>query len=225
MTAALREKISLGSRILAKLGLVDYLGHVSARVPGTERVLIRARGAEQGNQPHMTPADVALVDLEARHVDGPHAPDETRMHTEIYKARPDVAAVLHTHQEIVTVFGDLERPVLAVGGVGANLPFEPFPVYPSARKIATAEQGADLARVLGNAPFVHLRNHGLTLVGESVEEVVLHAIWLEHHAKMTMWASLIGKPRGMSRDEAMLKAKERFADDARWRYYASLVGG
>lgn len=225
MTAALREKVSLGSRILAKLGLVDYLGHVSVRVPGTGHVLIRARGAEQGNQLHMTPADVALVDLEAQHVDGPRAPDETRMHTEIYKARPDVSAVLHTHQEIVSIFGDLERPILPVAGVAANLALEPFPTYPSARKITTAEQGADVARVLGDAPFVHLRNHGLTLVGESVEEVVLHAIWLEHHAKMTMWASVIGTPRGMSREEASLKAKERFGDDARWKYYVSLLDG
>ncbi|HXF35467.1 MAG TPA: hypothetical protein VN603_12925, partial [Candidatus Acidoferrales bacterium] len=62
----LRERVALGCRVLAKLELVDYLGHVSARVPGTDFVFIRARGAEQGNQLHMTAEQVTLVDLEAR---------------------------------------------------------------------------------------------------------------------------------------------------------------
>ena len=67
---ALREKIALGCRILAKLELVDYLGHVSARVPGTDQVLIRARGAEQGNQLHMTYKQVSLVDPTAGSISG-----------------------------------------------------------------------------------------------------------------------------------------------------------
>jgi len=221
----LRETIALGCRILAKLELVDYLGHVSARVPESDTVLIRARGVEQGNQLHMTADDVSLVDLEANHLAGRYrVPDETKLHTEIYKARPDVTAVVHTHQPLATVFGDLERPILPMQGVMAQvLAHGPIPVYQSARKVTTNEQGAELAKVLGDKPIVHLRNHGIAIAGTSVEEVVISCIWLEHQAKLTWWASMIGTPRGMSDGDLAAQAADAFGFAARWKYYASLL--
>lgn len=220
----LRERVALGCRVLAKLELVDYLGHVSARIPGTDYVFIRARGAEQGNQLHMTAEQVSLVDLEARKVEGQFPPpDETKLHTEIYKARPDVQAVVHTHQPIVTIFGDLEKSILPMQGVMAQVCEHEIPIYPSARKVTTTEQGAELARVLGEKPIVHLRNHGIAIAGESVEQVCIYAIWLEHQAKLTMWASMIGKPRGMSREDLLAQSADGFGWDGRWRYYTSLL--
>jgi ribulose-5-phosphate 4-epimerase/fuculose-1-phosphate aldolase len=220
----LREKIALGCRVLAKLELVDYLGHVSARVPDTPYVLIRARGAEQGNQLHMTPEQVTLVDLEASHVEGAYrAPDETRLHTELYKARPDVTAVVHTHQPIATIFGDLEKPILPMQGVMASVVRDEIPIYRSARKVTTPEQGAALAQALGDKRIVHLQNHGVAIVGTSVEQVVIDAIWLEHQARLTLWASMIGTPRGMRRDELELQASDAFGIEGRWRYYTSLL--
>jgi L-ribulose-5-phosphate 4-epimerase len=222
---ALREKIALGCRILAKLELVDYLGHVSARVPGTDTVLIRARGAEQGNQLHMTADGVSLVDLETNHLAGKfRVPDETKLHTEIYKARPDVTAVVHTHQPLATIFGDLEKPILPMQGVMAQvLAHGDIPIYQSARKVTTTEQGAELAAVLGDKPIVHLRNHGIAIAGTSVEEVVISCIWLEHQAKLTWWASMIGTPRGMNAGDLASQAADAFGFDARWKYYASLL--
>jgi len=222
---ALREKIALGCRILAKLELVDYLGHVSARVPGTELVLIRARGAEQGNQLHMTYEQVSLVDIEAVQLGGAfRVPDETKLHTEIYRVRPDVQAVVHTHQPLATIFGDLERPILPMQGVMAQVVKQgAIPIYRSARKVTTTAQGADLAQVLGDKQIVHLQNHGITIVGESVEEVVVNAIWLEHQAKLTWWAAMIGTPRGMSNDDLQAQAADGFGMEGRWRYYASLL--
>lgn len=222
---ALREKIALGCRILAKLELVDYLGHVSARVPGRDLFLIRARGAEQGNQLHMTYRHVSLVDIDGVKIDGEFpVPDETKLHTEIYRARPDVQAVVHTHQPLATIFGDLEKPILPMQGVMAQvLKQGAIPIYHSARKVTTNEQGADVARVLGDKQIVHLQNHGVTIAGQSVEEVVIGAIWLEHQAKLTWWASMIGTPRGMSAGDLARQAADGFGMDARWRYYASLL--
>ena len=222
---ALREKIALGCRILAKLELVDYLGHVSARVPGTDRALIRARGAEQGNQLHMTYKQVSLVDIDAVKSDGEFpVPDETKLHTEIYRVRPDVQAVVHTHQPLATIFGDLEKPILPMQGVMAQAVKQgTIPIYHSARKITTSAQGAEVARVLGDKQIVHLQNHGVTIAGASVEEVVINAIWLEHQAKLTWWASMIGAPRGMSGDDLAMQASDGFGMEARWRYYASLL--
>jgi L-ribulose-5-phosphate 4-epimerase len=222
--AELRAKVALGCRVLAKLELVDYLGHVSVRVPGGDYALIRARGAEQGNQLHMTPDQVTMVDLETNHVDGAYrAPDETRLHTEIYKARPDVTAVVHTHQPLATIFGDLERPILPMQGVMASVVRDEIPIYRSARKVTTPEQGAALARALGERRIVHLQNHGIAIAGTSVEQVVIDAIWLEHQAKLTLWASMIGEPRGMRRDELEAQAGDAFGIEGRWRYYTSLL--
>jgi ribulose-5-phosphate 4-epimerase/fuculose-1-phosphate aldolase len=224
---ALRETIALGCRILAKLELVDYLGHVSARLPDSERVLIRARGAEQGNQLHMTADDVSMVDLEATQIAGRYpVPDETKLHTEIYKARPDVTAVVHTHQPLATIFGDLERPILPMQGVMAHvLAHGEIPIYHSARKVTTSAQGAELAAVLGDKPIVHLQNHGIAIAGTSVEEVVISAIWLEHQAKLTWQAAMIGTPRGMSDADLAAQGADAFGFGARWRYYASLLDG
>jgi ribulose-5-phosphate 4-epimerase/fuculose-1-phosphate aldolase len=224
-TVALREKVALGCRILAKLELVDYLGHVSARIPGEPLAFIRARGAEQGNQLHMTAEQVTLVDLEAVSVAGRYPPpDETKLHTEIYKARPDVMAIVHTHQPVSTVFGDVEKPILPMRGIEATVVEQgEIPIYRSARKITTTQQGAELARVLGDKHVVHLQNHGIAIVGTSVEEVVIDAIWLEHEAKMTMSALAIGAPRGMARAELLVQKAEAFGLENRWRYYASLL--
>ena len=222
---ALREKIALGSRILAKFELVDQLGHVSARIPGTELFLIRARGAEQGSQLKMTYDQVSLVDIDAKHIGGEYrVPDETILHTEIYRVRPDVQAVVHTHQPIATIFGDLEKPILPMQGVmAAVVDGGEIPIYHSARKVTTTEQGADVAKVLGDKRIVHLQNHGITIAGTSVEEVVVHCIWLEQQAKLTWWASMIGTPRGMSKDDLAMQASDAFGMDARWKYFASLL--
>ena len=63
----------------------------------------------------------------------------------------------------------------------------------------------------------------MTIVGQTVEEVVIYAIWLEHQAKLTWWASQIGEPRGMRADELALQGSEAFGMGARWKYYASLL--
>ena len=221
---ALREKVALGCRILAKLELVDYLGHVSARVPGTDKVLIRARGAEQGNQLHMTAEYVSLVDIDAKVIAGHTVPDETKLHTEIYRVRPDVDAVVHTHQPLATIFGDLEKPILPMQGVMAAVVQQgEIPIYHSARKVTTTEQGAEVAKILGDKNIVHLQNHGITIAGKTVEEVVINCIWLEHQAKLTFMASQIGTPKGMSRADLDMQAADAFSMGPRWTYYASLL--
>jgi len=221
---ALREKVALGCRILAKLELVDYLGHVSARVPGTDKVLIRARGAEQGNQLHMTYDFVSLVDIDANVIAGHQVPDETKLHTEIYRVRPDVQAVVHTHQPLATIFGDLEKPILPMQGVMAAVVQQgDIPIYHSARKVTTSQQGAEVAKILGDKQIVHLQNHGITVAGQSVEEVVINCIWLEHQAKLTFMASQIGTPKGMSKADLDMQAADAFAMGPRWKYYASLL--
>lgn len=222
----LKENIALGCRILAKLELSDYLGHVSARIPGTDLVLIKARGLDMGNLLDMTPDKVVTVDLEGRKVEGEglNPPDEVVLHTEIFKARPDVMSVVHTHQKISTVLGDLGIRILPMQGIMAAIAAREIPVFESSLKIVTHEQGAGVAQALKDHSAIHLRNHGVCTVGDSIEQAVVFAIWLEEQAKLTWYASMAGTPRGMSQEEVELQIKDALGPMAsRWRYYCSLL--
>lgn len=220
----LKEKIALGCRILAKLELADYLGHVSARIPDTEYVLIKARGLDTGSLLNMTPERVVVVDLEGNRIQGDNnPPDEVVLHTEVFKARPDVMSVVHTHQAISTIFGDLGKKTLPMQGIMAAVCHKEMPVYESSLKIVNHEQGADVAKTLGSNDICHLRNHGILSVGDSIEKAVIYAIWLEHQAKLTMYASMMGTPRGMSQEELELQLKEPGPTGSRWNYYCSLL--
>src|SRR5205807_6759707 len=106
--------------------------------------------------------------------------------------------------------GDLERPILPMQAVMATAVPEEIPIYRSARKIMTAEQGAEVAQALGQRSIVHLQNHGVAIAGGSVEEVVIKAIWLENQARLTLLASMIGTPRGMRPEDVEFQAKEAF---------------
>ena len=220
----LKEKIATGCRILAKLGLADYLGHVSARVPETDYVLIKARGTDLGNLLEMTPERVVMVDLEANHVEGKYrAPAETKLHTEVFKARPDVMGLAHTHQHLSTAFGAAGKPILPMLGIMSAVCAKPMPVYQSSLKIVNTEQGAAVARVLGDAIGCHLKNHGVLMTGKSVEEAVINAIWLEMQAKMTLLATMIGTPSPQSPDEVQLNMEQADPIAGRWKYYVSLL--
>jgi L-ribulose-5-phosphate 4-epimerase len=220
----LKERIATGCRILAKLGLADYLGHVSARVPETDYVLIKARGTDLGNLLEMTPERVIMVDLEANHVEGKYrAPAETRLHTEVFKARPDVMGLAHTHQHLSTAFGAAGKPILPMLGIMSAVCARPLPVYQSSLKIVSTEQGAAVAQVLGEAIGCHLKNHGVLMTGKSVEEAVVNAIWLEMQAKMTLLATMIGTPSPQSPEEVQLNMEQADPIAGRWRYYVSLL--
>ena len=220
----LKEKVATGCRILAKLGLADYLGHVCARVPGTKYVLIKARGTDLGNLLEMTPERVIMVDLEANHVEGTYrAPAEAKLHTEVFKARPDVMGLVHTHQHLSTAFGAAGKPILPMLGIMSVVCAKPLPIYQSSLKIVTTEQGAAVARVLGDAIGCHLKNHGVLMTGKSVEEAVINAIWLEMQAKMTLLATTIGTPSPQTPEEVQLNIEQANPIAGRWKYYVSLL--
>ncbi len=220
----LKQKVATGCRILAKLGLADYLGHVSARVPGTGYVLIKGRGTDLGNLLEMTPERVIMVDLEANLVEGAYrAPSETRLHTEVFRARPDVMGLVHTHQHLATSFGTAGKPILPMLGVMSAPCAEPLPVYYSSRKVVSEGQAADVAATLGKAVGCHLKNHGVLMTGRSVEEAVIYAIWLEMQAKMTLLGHMLGNASPQSPEEVRLNIEEANPMAGRWNYYVSLL--
>lgn len=187
--------IALACRILAHQGLAeDVLGHVSVRI-GTDRLLVRCRGPQERGLLFTTERDVHDVALD--HADNPvdlpdgyQAPNELPIHTEVLRARPDVAAVVHVHPPAV-VAADLAgvalRPIVGAYNIPAlRMAHEGIPVYPRGGLIRRPDLGARMAETLGDKEVCLLRAHGIVTVGESVEQAVVRALNVDALARLTM---------------------------------------
>ncbi len=217
----LRARIATACRVLAMEGHVDITqGHVSARHPGTDFYWIKASGL---GLDEVTPDDVVLVDLDGNKVWGQGRPhNELPIHAEIYRARPDVMAVVHTHPPYATAFAASDIPLRPVSHEGAlfwpDLPRFTF----TTDLVLTREQGEALAKTLGTARAVLLRNHGIVTVGSSVEEAALLAIQLERAAKLQILAACLGPYAWTPDSELPQKAAHLFSPaqvERNWGYY------
>ena len=114
----LRELVAQSCRMLGKLNLTkEPSGHVSARVPGEDRVLIKARGPEESGLRFVTARDIITVDFNGKKVagdDGLDVPQEVFIHTWLYKSRPDVQCVVHVHPLTVVLFTICDKPIAAL---------------------------------------------------------------------------------------------------------------
>ena len=198
---ALREQVALANRLLHHYALGAYQGHVSARMPDSDLVLIRARPAVSLDR--VQPADLMLIDLDGNVVeasaDYPERVVSWALHTEIYKSRPEVRAVTHTHQKWCTVFGIAGRDVLPVlHPPTASVAAEPWPVYAAAGgAVSEPAHGRRVAETLGGNVACHLRNHGMVFVGTTVSKAVLAAADAEEQAEVTWKALLLRTPEAI----------------------------
>jgi L-ribulose-5-phosphate 4-epimerase len=223
----LRQQLADASRVLFRLHLVDYMGHCSARIPGTEHVLIKPRHSLRVRaQDRIQPQDMALIDLDGNHLDGPHPPPGERfIHTRIYRARPDIQAVVHTHQPMATVMGIGNAPILPVLHVGGELVETPVPVWPCAKLVTNDALGDDLARALGEHAVVLLQGHGVASAAATVAEAALQAIHLEQLAEANWRVLAMGRqPRVIPHAELEQRASTGVGWEIRWAYYRELAG-
>jgi len=218
---ALKVKVAQAVRMLAAEGLVGSSGHVSARVPGTDRVLINSRDA---SREVVEPVDIVTVDLNGKKIAGKdREPDEVFIHVSIYRARPDVMSVIHTHSVYATAFTVAQKEILPVSVHGAIFA-DGVPEYKRAGKVMTSQEGDDLARVLGPHRGALMRMHGAVIVGAYVEEAFCAAIQLEENAKMQITASALGPVSRMTAEEVAEAIRESWIPSSikkRWEYYAA----
>jgi ribulose-5-phosphate 4-epimerase/fuculose-1-phosphate aldolase len=198
---ALIEDLVAANRILYQQGVVDGFGHVSARHDKRPEHFLLARSMAPGL---VTAADLVEHDRDGEAVD-PAAPTlyvERYIHSEIFKARPDVQAVVHSHSPAVIPFGVTKaqlRPIfhlpsfLALGPGGVPV-FEIRDTGGPATDmlIRSPALGAALARSLDVAPVALMRGHGDVVVGRSVREVVFRAIYTEVNARLQSEALRLG---------------------------------
>jgi L-fuculose-phosphate aldolase len=176
-----------------------HLGHASVRDgPGGDRFWVKRTGLGLAE---VEVDDLVLLDFEGRRIagDGP-IHQEMPLHAEIYRQRPDVGAIVHTHPPYAAALSATEAPFRVVSQ--DSLPFASgLARFDSARLIATDELGRAVAAALGERSIVLLRNHGITVVGGSVPEVVYLAVAFERSVRAQAIANSLGTIREIPSDE------------------------
>ncbi len=193
-----RREVALGNRILANEGVLDAFGHVSIRNPENPNryFLSRSRSPEL-----VEPDDVLEYDLDSNPIKATNERlyAERVIHGEIFKARPDVMAITHHHAPAMMPFcitGTELLPVMHLGAiVGHKVPmWDQHDEFGDTNLLLVkAEEGASLARALGNAPLVLMKNHGATVVGANVQELVFRAIYSCRNAEYQFLSNMLGK--------------------------------
>lgn len=182
--------LAFASRMLSDGGHDDFnQGQVSARVPGSDRFLIKS--ALTGFN-EATAADMVLGEVD--HERPPHrmAPPELPLHQAIYAARPDVNAIVHSHAPNTLVFGALDAELEPISHEGA-LFFERVPRFTlTSNTILTYEVGSAVADDLGKHPAAFLRNHGGVAVGKTIKHAAVGAQLLERCCQLHIMALSTG---------------------------------
>ena len=211
---ALVGKLVAANRILYDQGVVDGMGHVSVRHGSAAGVFLlscsRAPGLVAAN-------DIVCYDLDGNAVSRTNEASarpylERFIHSEIYRTRADVTAVVHSHSAGVIPFGvtgNRLRPVYHMAGfLGSGSAL--FDIRAGAGDtdmlIRSPALGRALAAALGTQSCVLMRGHGSTTVGDSIEQVVYRAIYAESNAKLQAQAMALGEVTYLSAQEADLAA-------------------
>ncbi|MDR3520664.1 MAG: class II aldolase/adducin family protein [Acidocella sp.] len=183
--------------MLERAGIIDFNGHVSARVPGSDYVMINSGASVRSA---MRLADIIMIDMDGKPVGGEVVPPmEFHIHTEIYRKRPDVNAVVHSHPLWSTVLSMAGQPVLPVIMQAAVLgEVKRFGKIASINKKILGEQ---LAAELGDARVVTLKNHGAVAVGANILEAFVLAVYLEETAQRQHLAMQAGSVTQLSEAE------------------------
>ena len=208
MTTQLLEDLALANHILVNQGVLDGFGHISARHPHKPDRFFIARS--------MAPALVEAVDIVEVDLNG-HVHDaqgrrtyvERFIHSAIYKARPEVMSVIHSHSPAVIPFGVTGarlRPICHMSGfLGAVTPV--FEIRHSAGEstdllISNQALGEALATTLGKANVALMRGHGSVTVGTSIKQAVFRGIYTESNARLQSEASRLGEITFLTEEEA-----------------------
>jgi ribulose-5-phosphate 4-epimerase/fuculose-1-phosphate aldolase len=234
---SLREQVARSCRILGKLNLTkEPSGHVSARIPGEDKILIKARGPEESGLRFVGVRDLITVNFSGHKLEGAgglETPQEVFIHTWLYRTRPEVHCVVHVHPSTVVLFTICNKPLQPLFGAydptGLRLVVEGLSTYRRSITVSNEKLGEEFAHAMGQKPACLMRGHGITTAGASVEEATLTAIKLNEVAEINYRASLLGTPEPIAQEDidimvgkAGSKSKAMHAASS-WRYYCRLL--
>lgn len=242
----LREQVAAGCRILARQDLAhEIAGHVSARIPGGDRMFIRGRSANERGVRFTAVDAIRIAGFRGEGHDSTEyeLPLELPIHGEAYLMREDVNAVVHAHPTysvLCSVAGVPLEPVYgAYSSGGLRIALKGVPTYPRSRLVDDVESAHVLIESMGGSDVCLMRGHGIVTVGRDVPEAVLRALHLERLAFFTWQLRLANVPapridpedeafftrpykRSMGADAKVAVGRERGADtDWRWISYVA----
>ena len=216
----IKTDIVTASHILHQQGIAAAFGHVSARIPGTDRYIF---------PPRMSPAlvrrdNLLELDVEGNQLSGDGRPNtEFWIHARIYKARPDVQSVCHVHPPSCVVLGSLGetiRPLHASGAIFKNN----VQVFDPITLIRTRELGDQVAQTLGEHGAMLLRGHGVNVADKDVRRVCVMTLWMEEAANYQLRAMAAGKPRYFTAEELAViypQVSGEEVSNRAWEYFSS----
>ncbi len=224
------EDLVAANRILAAQGVVDGFGHVSARHDKNPNRFLLARSMAPAL---VTSADIIEFDLDgnAINANGRTVYLEIFIHGAIYKARPDVKSVVHSHSPSVIPFGVTGanlRPLYHMSSFLGN----GTPIFDIRKEAGMTDMlirdntlGASLARALGDQAVVLMRGHGSTAVGNSIPQAVFRAIYTEVNAHLQSEAGKLGPITFLDPEEARLATETNNGVIGRpWELWKRSVG-
>ena len=195
--AELRQQLADALSMMERAEVIDFNGHMSCRIPGSQEMLINSGKSVRSA---LSAGDIIAIDLDGRPTEGDVVPPmEFHLHSAIYRARPEVNAVAHTHPVWSTLFssaGEKVEPVTMQAAV-----MGPVQVFAKTASINNPALAEELARALGSHRVIMLRSHGAVTVGGDIVEAFVLAIYLEETARRQYLARTIGKPYVLTADE------------------------
>jgi len=226
------SELVIANRILAREGVVDAFGHISARHPlRPDRYLMsRSRAPEL-----VTAEDLMEFELDGTPVDpkGRQPYAERPIHSGLYEVRADVQSVIHNHSYAVIPFSVTRaqlRPMIHVAApMGASVP-----VWDIRDKfgdgemlVVTQDQGRDLARAVGQGSVALMRGHGCVVASQSIKLAVMTAVYTQVNARLQMDALRLGEPKYLTQSEieSMTKRQQTpLASERAWEYWRQRAG-
>jgi len=191
-----KQQIVRCIRMLEHNGILDYNGHASIRLDG-DRMLINI-GSCQRSQ--LTADDICTIDFDGNVIDGNGKPPlEFHLHAGVYKARPDVQAVIHAHPNWSTILSTAGVEYLPVYAQGSLV--YPLPVLDSPDSINNPQMAKRLSDTLGDRPAALMKAHGAVTCGDSLVDAFVLMNYLEDNAERQYMAAQIGTPYAFSQDE------------------------
>jgi len=219
-----KQDLVIAYRTLAAHGVIDAYGHVSVRSPDDPNRYWLAR---QLAPQLVTEADLLEFDLDSVPVDRTLDPrsvkpvNERFIHGEVYKARPEVKAVVHNHSPTVIPFCCTHRPLKPIfhmaAFIGLGVPEWDIREAEEGTDMLVRNglQGASLARKLGPHPAALMRGHGAVVVGEDLPRAVGRSVYLEQNARMQFQAHVLAGPGG----EIVFLDEKEVAANVSWQAY------
>jgi L-ribulose-5-phosphate 4-epimerase len=216
--AELKKDLIVACRILSEEELVRGFGHVSARIPGTDRFLLTPRVSLA----LVKEKELLTLDLGGKVVAGKSSPPfEAALHAAIFRRRADVHAIARIHARKANYFSVTDRKIEPVHNHGSFF-HGGVPVFAETPLISTPKLGDEVAAGLGQNPAILLRGNGQVTVGRTIPEAVMMAIYLEEAADMLYGALQTGEPVFLGAEESGLGKKETLPPvdlERAWNYF------